>query len=168
MRLPCFVGKMRVSFVPQIVQAPCRSGFPFLMVIWWASFISRFSLHLTQYDNSAIVSSPLVTRSCLEGSDSHHENTGRSIAHAINRIASLCATHAIMSTSASLLKSQEEVGDHSKPGAGRFPLLSRDKFYEDLTTAHLLSDPVEPRSAPGLEWFPFLTNENMVLCLWLR
>ena len=159
---------MRVSFVPQIVQAPCRAGFPFLMAIWWASFISRFSLHLTQYDNSAIVSSPLVTRSCLEGSDSHHENTGRSIAHAINRIASLCATHAIISTSASLLRVRKRLETIPNRVLGGCPLLSRDKFYEDLTTAHLLSDPVEPRSAPGLEWFPFLTNENMVLCIWLR
>jgi hypothetical protein len=27
------VGKMRVSFVPQTVQGPCRAGLPFFMVI---------------------------------------------------------------------------------------------------------------------------------------
>ena len=54
------MGKIRVSFVPQTVQGPCRAGLPFFMVMCWESFISRLSLHLTQYANSAMFSPPLV------------------------------------------------------------------------------------------------------------
>ena len=73
------VGKMRVSFVPQTVQGPCRAGLPFFMVICWKSFISRLSLHLTQYAVSAIFSPPLVAIFCILIIYSDSANTCNSI-----------------------------------------------------------------------------------------
>jgi len=84
------VGKMRVSFVPQTVQGPCRAGLPFFMVICWESFISRLSLHLTQYAISAIFSPPLVAVFCILIIYSDSANTCKSITHSINRMVCLC------------------------------------------------------------------------------
>jgi len=40
---------MRNIFVPQTGHVPWAAGFPFFIVMCFASFISRFALHLTQY-----------------------------------------------------------------------------------------------------------------------
>lgn len=43
------VDPIRKIFVPQTGHTPCIAGFPFFIVTCFASFISRFDLHLTQY-----------------------------------------------------------------------------------------------------------------------
>src|SRR5260370_3207083 len=72
------------------MQGPCRAGLPFFMVICWDSFISRLSLHLTQYAISAIFSPPLVAVFCILIFYSHSVNTCKSITHDINRMFCLC------------------------------------------------------------------------------
>ncbi len=48
-RARCGQPPMRNIFVPQTGQVPCVAGLPFFIVIFCASFISRFALHFTQY-----------------------------------------------------------------------------------------------------------------------
>jgi len=45
----CGQPPMRNIFVPQTGQVPWVAGLPFFIVIFCASFISRFALHFTQY-----------------------------------------------------------------------------------------------------------------------
>jgi hypothetical protein len=40
--------------VPQVVHLPFIADLPFFIVTFWASFISFFDLHFTQYPVSAI------------------------------------------------------------------------------------------------------------------
>lgn len=48
-RARCGQPPMRNIFVPQTGQVPWVAGLPFFIVIFCASFISRFALHFTQY-----------------------------------------------------------------------------------------------------------------------
>jgi hypothetical protein len=48
-RARCGQPPMRNIFVPQTGQVPWVAGLPFFIVIFCASFMSRFALHFTQY-----------------------------------------------------------------------------------------------------------------------
>ena len=44
-----FLGRILYIPVPQTVHVPLAAGLPGLISTFWTSFISRFSLHFTQY-----------------------------------------------------------------------------------------------------------------------